>query len=118
MSNHPTTFTHDNTAVANGNSYGYDFENRLTSLNSGAVRYVYDGDGNRVAKIVNGVTTCYLIDTNNPTGLAQVADELTNGAVTRTYSYGLSVTSQRQLINSQWQVSFYSQDGQGAIRLL
>ena len=41
-----------NTTAANGNSYGYDFENHLTSQNGGSVSYVYDGDGNRVAKTV------------------------------------------------------------------
>ena len=37
---------------------------------------VYDGDGNRVAKTVSGVTTRYLVDDLNPTGYAQVIDEL------------------------------------------
>jgi YD repeat-containing protein len=41
-----------NTTAANGNNYAYDFENHLTSLNGGNVSYVYDGDGNRVAKTV------------------------------------------------------------------
>ena len=49
---------------------------------------VYDGDGNRVSETVGSVTTKYLVDTNNPTGYAQVVDELQNGAVTRSYSYG------------------------------
>ena len=69
-----------NTIAASGNSYGYDFESHLTSLNNGAVIYVYDGDGNRVAKTVGGVTTNYLVDANNPTGYAQVVDELQGGA--------------------------------------
>ncbi len=29
---------------------------------------LYDGDGNRVAKSVNGVITRYLVDNLNPTG--------------------------------------------------
>jgi YD repeat-containing protein len=33
-----------------------------------AVSIVYDGDGNRVSKTVNGVTTQYLVDNLNPTG--------------------------------------------------
>ena len=54
-----------------------------------AVTIVYDGDGNRVAETVGGVTTKYLVDTQNPTGYAQVVDELVGGgAVTRTYTYG------------------------------
>jgi hypothetical protein len=51
--------------------------------------YVYDGDGNRVSEIVGGATTKYVVDTVNPTGYAQVVDELRNGALVRTYSYGL-----------------------------
>lgn len=39
----------------------------------------YDGDGNLVAKSVNGVVTRYLVDNLNPTGLPQVVDEL-NGS--------------------------------------
>lgn len=51
------------------------------SMNGSAVRVVYDGDGNRVAKAVTAggvtMTTYYLVDDLNPTGLPQVMDELT-----------------------------------------
>ncbi len=50
-----------NTTTSGGNSYAYDFENRLLSENAGAVTIVYDGDGNRVAKTGSGVTTKYLV---------------------------------------------------------
>jgi RHS repeat-associated protein len=116
-----TSDTYDdngNTIVSNGNTYSFDWENHLASVNQGAASYVYDGDGNRVAKSAAGATTRYLIDTNNPTGYAQVADELVSGIVQRTYTYGDSLISQRQLINSQWQVSFYGYDGHGSVRLL
>jgi len=104
-----------NTVAANGNSYAYDFENHLTSLNNGAVTYVYDGDGNRVAKTVGGVTTNYLVDTNNPTGYAQVVDELQNGAVVRSFTYGHDLISQRIVGGS---LSFYQYDGHGSVRQL
>ncbi|PYS20605.1 MAG: hypothetical protein DMF72_20330, partial [Acidobacteria bacterium] len=107
-----------NALTANGNAYSYDFENHLTSLNGGAVTYVYDGDGRRVAKTVNGVTTRYLVDTNNPSGYAQVVDEIAGNQVVRSYTYGHALISQRQVIASQWEVSFYSYDGQGSVRLL
>jgi YD repeat-containing protein len=87
-------------------------------LNGGTVSFVYDGDGNRVAKTVNGVTTRYLVDSNNPTSYPQVVDEITGNQVTRTYTYGHSLINQRQLVNSQWLVSFYGYDGQGSVRLL
>lgn len=104
-----------NTTTANGNAYAYDFENRLTNLNSGTVTYVYDGDGNRVAKTVGGVTVNYLVDTNNPTGCAQVVDELQSGAVVRSFTYGHDLISQRTVGSS---LSFYQYDGHGSVRHL
>jgi len=74
-----STETYDangNTLTSGGKTFAYDFENRLKSLNSGAVTIQYDGDGNRVAKTVNGVTTRYLVDSLNPTGWAQVVEEV------------------------------------------
>lgn len=83
---------------------------------------MYDGDGNRVAKSVTsgGVTTTtyYLVDDLNPTGLPQVMDELTNGVVTRTYTYGLQRISEDQIVNGAWTPSFYSYDGMGSVRQL
>jgi len=107
-----------NTVAAGGNTYAFDWENRLTEINGGAVGYLYDGDGNRVGKRDGQAVTGYLIDSNNPTGYAQVADELTGGALTRSYTYGHSLVSQRQLVGGQWQVSFYGYDGHGNVRLL
>ena len=83
-----------NVLAAGGNTFVYDAENHMTSANNGAVRMIYDGDGNRVAKIVNGVTTQYLVDDLNPTGLPQVVEEVVNGAVTRQYTYGLQRISE------------------------
>jgi len=51
-----------NTLGANGKSYAYDSMDRMTSFNNGSGEVVYDGDGNRVAKTVGGVTTQYLVD--------------------------------------------------------
>jgi RHS repeat-associated protein len=79
---------------------------------------VYDGDGNRVSENIGGVTTNYLVDTQNPTGYAQVVEELQNGAVSRTYSYGLERISETQPINSTLTTSFYGYDGQGSVRFL
>lgn len=107
-----------NTIGSGGNAFAYNFENRLTSVNGGAVSYVYDGDGNRVSKTEGGVTTRYLIDTNNLTGHAQVFEELRSGAVVRQYTYGHDLVSQRQLIGGTWVESFYGYDGQGSVRYL
>jgi RHS repeat-associated protein len=130
----PGTFTYDpddrlntetydangNTLTTAGKTFTYDFENRLKSMTAGSVTVTiqYDADGNRVAKTVNGVTTRYLVDDLNPTGYAQVVEEVTAGAVTRQYTYGLQRISQNQQIANAWTPSFYGYDGAGTVRLL
>jgi len=79
---------------------------------------VYDGDDNRVSETVAGLTTNYLVDTQNPTGYAQVVDELQIGTVTRTYAYGLERINENQIISSAWTASFYGYDGHGSVRQL
>jgi RHS repeat-associated protein len=106
------------TIVSGARTFAYDFQNRLKSMNGGTVTLLYDGDGNRVAKTVGSTTTQYLVDDLNPTGYAQVVEELTNGAVTRRYTYGLQRISQTQLISSVWTTSFYGYDGFGSVRQL
>jgi RHS repeat-associated protein len=103
-----------NTTGTDGKTFAYDFENHLAAMNAGEVGIVYDGDGNRVAKTVGGVTTQYLVDDRNPTGYAQVLEEIENGAVVRSYTYGLDLISQ----NQSGEVSFYGYDGHGSVRLL
>jgi YD repeat-containing protein len=72
-------------------SDGYDSENRLTSRTTpNSVQIVYDGDGNKVRETLNGQTISYLVDTLNLTGYAQVVEELENGIVVRTYTYGMT----------------------------
>jgi len=107
-----------NALSASGKTFAYDSENHMTSMNNGAVRLIYDGDGNRVAKIVGGITTQYLVDDLNPTGLPQVVEEVVNGAVTRQYTYGLQRISENQIISSTWTPSFYVYDGGGSVRQL
>jgi RHS repeat-associated protein len=115
-----TSDTYDangNTKQSNGNNYNYDFENRLTSQSgtNAAAQFVYDGDGNRVAKTVGGVTTFYLVDTNNLTGYAQVVEELqSNVGVVKQFTFGHDLISQR--IGAT--VSFYQYDGHGSVRQL
>jgi RHS repeat-associated protein len=100
-----------------GNSYQYDVEGRLTNYNNGAAIYVYDGDGNRVRKTVSGATTYYLVDSLNPSGYAQVLEDLTTIGSTpsRLYSYGLNLISERQ---SGGTTSYYGFDGNGNTRFL
>jgi RHS repeat-associated protein len=107
-----------NTLTTGGRSFAYDSESRLKSMNGGAVALQYDGDGNRVAETAGGVTTRYLVDNLNPTGYAQVMDELVNGTVQREYAYGLQRISQQQLLNGTWTPNFYGYDGMGSVRQL
>jgi RHS repeat-associated protein len=116
-----STETYDNngnTLSSGGRTFAYDFQNRLKAMNGGAVSMLYDGDGNRISKTANGITTGYLVDDVNPTGLPQVLEALVNGAVQRTYTYGIDRISQNQLINGVWTASFYGYDGGGHVRRL
>lgn len=111
----------------------FDFEDRLfertTTLNAQAatINVLYDGDGHRVAKGVvtgtNRFTTLYVVDDLNPTGYAQVLEELTsaNGegfGVTRVYTWGHALLSQDQFTSGQWNAHFAGHDGQGSVRYL
>jgi hypothetical protein len=77
-----------------------------------------DAFGNRVSKTVSNTsgttTTQYLVDDMNPTGYAQVLDELTgpfgSAAVSRTYTYGLQRISQDQYVSNAWLLSYYQYD--------
>jgi RHS repeat-associated protein len=115
----PETYdSNGNTLTTGGKRFTYDSENHLMTMNGGAVKLIYDGDGNRVAKIANGVTTQYLVDDLNSTGYAQVVEEVVNGAVKCQYTYGLQRISEGQSINRTWTPSFYGYDGMGSVRQL
>jgi RHS repeat-associated protein len=109
-----------NTLTTAGKTFTYDFANRLKSMTEGtvAVTLAYDADGNRVAKTVGGTTTRYLVDDLNPTGYAQVVEEVTGTTANRTYTYGLQRISQTQQVANAWTPSFYGYDGGGTVRLL
>jgi RHS repeat-associated protein len=101
----------------------YDSENRLkerTGTTGSNVTLVYDGDGNRVSQTVNGQTTTYLVDDRNPTGYAQVVEEIVNGVVNHTYTYGHDLISQDQVdaATNTWRATFYAYDGRGTVRFL
>jgi RHS repeat-associated protein len=110
----------------------YDYENRLVRrVDGGAtILIAYDGDGNRVKKSVisGGVTnsTWYLVDDRNPTGYAQVLEELqlVEGQLStvRAYNYGHDLIAQEQLVDGEegleWQLNVYGYDGHGSVRYL
>ncbi|HEX7183230.1 MAG TPA: RHS repeat-associated core domain-containing protein [Thermoanaerobaculia bacterium] len=116
-----TSDTYDangNTLRSEDRRFEYDFEDHLQKLVDGNQTFVYDGDGNCVAKTVEGITTRYLVDTLNPTGLPQVMEERVDGAVRRVYTYGLDLLCQRQIVDGAFRTSFYLLDGQGSVRAL
>jgi len=97
--------------------YFYDYEDRLTNFNNGAVVIVYNADDQRVKKATSTKTVLYLVDTHNPSGYPQVLEELSvvGGATNLTcaYVYGLTLISQRQ---PSVVTNFYGQDGRGSVR--
>jgi len=111
------TYDNDgNTTASNGKGYAYDFENHL--VQQAGITVVYDGDGNRVAKTTANGTTQFLVDDLNPTGYAQVMDEVQSSAAVRTYTWGLELISEHQSVNSTPTTSYYVFDGHGSVRAL
>ncbi len=125
---HLTSDTYDangNTrqSPGNGNTDTYDSFDRLVGRSngsSGTTQIIYDGDGHKVRETTGGIVISYVVDELNPTGYAQAAEELTNGIVTRVYTWGSQLISQEQYSASsgQWNASFYGYDGHGNVRLL
>ena len=99
--------------------YIWDYENRLieaevtTPTGTRETQYRYDAEGVRVASIVDGQETRYLIDTNR--AYAQVLEEyIPDGTVEVFYVYGGDLISQ---VRDGQQV-FYHVDGLGSTRVL
>ena len=93
-----------------------DGENRLVGVqstrNSQNIEYVYNAEGNRVASIVDGVQTNYLV---TPGSLSKVLAEYdSNGQVATDYTYGLGLVRSTQAGSD----SFYHTDGLGSVRML
>jgi RHS repeat-associated protein len=76
----------------------------------------YDGDGNRIQKTVDGVTTTYLVDTNNLTGYSQVLEEKRGGSLVKVYTYGLDLISCKDIPAAK--TYYFGYDGQGSVRYL
>jgi len=113
----PITFTWnaDGNMLSKGSmAFTYDAANRLTQVISGTttVGFVYDGDGRRASKTVNGTTTEYIYDTI--AGLAYVLTEQT-GSNTTLYTYGTDLVAMTDPSGVQ---SYYHYDGLGSSRAL
>ena len=100
--------------------YAWDVENRLIGVEhteadgkTTEVEYRYDVNGIRVASVVDGVETRYLVDANRP--YAEVIEEYAaNGETQAAYVRGLDLISQQRGDESR----FYLQDGHSGVRLL
>jgi RHS repeat-associated protein len=79
--------------------YAWDAAGRLVGVSGPGgleVTYRYDGANDRVAMVVDGVTTTYVVDPFSPVdNVSQVLAEETGGAETR-YFYGLDLLAQQQ----------------------
>lgn len=104
-----------NTITNGGTNYQYDVMNRLVNMNSGHVVLAYDGDGNRVSKIVDGMTNYYLVDEENPSEYAQVMEEHQGTSLINFYNYGISLISQ---VQPALATNYYGCDGHGSVRFL
>ncbi|HSJ53123.1 MAG TPA: RHS repeat-associated core domain-containing protein, partial [Anaerolineae bacterium] len=93
-------------------TYEYDHANRLIEVVSSTftTTFVYNGDGHRVTKSENGVTTTYVVAI---LGLSQVLVETTGGQTTW-YVYGHDLIAEYD--GSAW--AWHLNDGLGSVRHL
>ncbi|MSR77347.1 MAG: hypothetical protein EXS63_03865 [Candidatus Omnitrophica bacterium] len=94
--------------------YTYDAANRLIQVDNGKqiVQYLYDGDSNRIGKIVDGVRTDYVTDSNR--AISQVVQEINaqTDAITKTYTIG---NERIQVKDASSGRGFYLTDAIGSI---
>jgi uncharacterized protein RhaS with RHS repeats len=116
VDNNGNLLTRENKAEAR--TYTWDSENRLlkaeVTTEAGTVesQYRYNADGVRVASIVDGEETHYLIDANRPHAQVLV-ESATDGTVLASYVYGQDLIAQVR----EGETSFYHTDGLGSTRL-
>jgi RHS repeat-associated protein len=93
-------------------TYEYDYADVLVQVVSGTftTTFAYNGDGHRVAKAENGVTTTYVVAV---LGLSQVLVETTDGSSIR-YVYGHDLLAEHD--GEAW--AWHLNDGLGSVRQL
>ncbi|MGJ8678289.1 MAG: RHS repeat-associated core domain-containing protein, partial [Akkermansiaceae bacterium] len=119
---------HDGIPATGTISDVYDFRNKLirrSFVGGKTILLSYDADGNRVSKQVLDTASAtfserehhYLVDTNNHTGYAQVAEERDgSGFLTRVNHYGHDLVA-TDFITEGYQ-RYYQYDGLGSVRAL
>ena len=101
-----------NLTAKGSNTYAYDVENRLieTNIDGSLSQYQYDGAGNRYARIRNGITTRFVLDTN--TTLTNVLTETdTTGTIQAYNIYGKGLIAR---IGTDDSTSHYHYDLRGS----
>ncbi len=96
-------------------SYTYNARNLLTRVETEGrvITFEYDGDGNRIAKDVNGLRTNFINDDSG--ALSQVLVEAnSNWQIGRSYSYGMGRIGQRLSTAN----SYYLSDGKSVAALV
>ncbi len=130
METRKTVFQGGNTSegrvIVSDAKYSFNLQNRLAQAEidtngatAGGVetsQYEYNTSGIRVQKVEGTDKVLYLVDGNNPTGYAQVLEEL-NGAhqLQRAYTLGLDVISQAEAAGPVYHLLY---DGHGSTRAL
>jgi RHS repeat-associated protein len=109
-----------NTTRTGSTTFTYDHADRLVTKNGGEARFVYDGDGVLVGKTTGGVTTRYLVDHLNPSGLSQILEEVVGGAPQVVYTHGSMLVSQsrRGAGGGGFTTSYYGYDAHGNVTFL
>jgi RHS repeat-associated protein len=122
-----TTYTYDNNgntlsrfkSASDQTNYTWDDQNRMIgatvtdSTGTHQMSYGYNSEGIRVASVVDGQETRYLVDANR--AYTEVLEEYTaSGTVQASYVYGLGLISQSRA----GVLSFYEKDGLGSTRIL
>ena len=107
------TWDADGNLIDNGQgvTYTYDAANRLLALNDTTFTFAYDGLGNRLHQVAQGVPITYTNDTAGD--LSQVLVETTNTGAT-TYLYGLERLAQQSAASTD----YFLDDGLGSVRQL
>lgn len=106
-----TSYDADGNLLTDGTrTYSYDALNRLTKVVSGADtwEYEYDAFGNRVATLLNGQRTDYLLD---PTGLTSIVGTFDGGG-SRTASFAVGLGLEASVITGS--ANFYDFDALGS----
>ena len=95
-----STFGYDDEGHLNtgyGSTYQFDYEHRLKTINTTAYQYFYDGKGNRLKAIRNGVTTYYVYDMNGNV----LAEANGTKTITRLYIQGQGLLAAVTPTNNQ-----------------